>query len=433
MRFLRSWRRCSVFFLVVLFLRPAWGQSSSPPDTSTFLDLSALLAELATQNPSLQAARLEAEALDTQSRQVASLPDPTFMLTYLPLPIVTARGEQRSQWRVEQGLPYPGKRKLRSDIATLTADISRSEAQVFEADLILRLKEAYYDLYRVQEQDQLIATFQTQLRDFEEAAATRYEVGGGPQQAILKAQLERNRLDIQREQLAAERRTALERLANLLNRADITSLAGRAQVAVSSSSLATMEMLSLALKQRPEVQALHQAHERATRQLDLAQRDFWPDFSVNLTYFDIAKTDLLPTANGRDALAIGAGVKIPLWRDRLRAGREEAEVKQHEVATQIEAMETTIRTHLHDLNYQLERQQEQLALFRNILIPQAETTLEATLSAYTAGRTDFLDLLDAERTLFALRFDDTATFARHLQTIAALERALGVLSLDEVQ
>jgi len=67
-----------------------------------------------------------------------------------------------------------------------------------------------------------------------------------------------------------------------------------------------------------------------------------------------------------------------------------------------------------------------------VLILQAEIMLEATLSAYNTGRTGFIDLLDAERTLFGLRLDAVETAAAYWQTVAALERALGVTSLNDV-
>ena len=77
-------------------------------------------------------------------------------------------------------------------------------------------------------------------------------------------------------------------------------------------------------------------------------------------------------------------------------------------------------------------EKRQLALFRETLIPQAETSFESTLSAYNTGTASFLELLDAERTLFTLRLDEAATSARYLQTLAALERALGVASLEDL-
>lgn len=56
--------------------------------------------------------------------------------------------------------------------------------------------------------------------------------------------------------------------------------------------------------------------------------------------------------------------------------------------------------------------------------------MEATLSAYTTGRTDFLDLLDAERTLFNLRMERIDTYVRYLKTTAALERATGLTTTN---
>lgn len=411
---------------------PAWGQDRGGPDTLQVLDLSTLLAELEANNASLRAARLEADALGTRSRQVKSLPDPTFMVTALPWSIGTARGAQRSQWRVEQQIPYPGKRALRSEIAALSADVAASEADTYALDLTLHVKQAYYDLYRVQEVDRLIVHFQEHLRDFEEAAATRYEVGTGTQQAILKAQIEHNRLDVRREQLAEQERSLREQLARLLERPDRALLAGEVRVDTPVVMPDTTRLLDVALSRRPEVQALRQADARADRQIDLAERAFRPDFSVSLAYFDIADADVPPTADGRDALAVGVGVKVPLWRRKLQAGLEEAEVKKRQVAARVEALETSFRTQLDDLTNQFVRRRRRLDQYEQVLIPQAEIMLEATLSAYNTGRTGFIDLLDAERTLFGLRLDAVETASAYWQTVAALERALGVTSLNDV-
>ena len=422
----------AVLGLSIVMTLPVRGQQQDLEGPMQPLDLAALLAEAEANNPSLEAARLEAEALNTHPRQVSALPDPALMVTYQPWPIATARGTQRTQWRVEQQIPYPGKRALRGEIADLSADVAGFEANTFALDLLLQVKQVYYELYLIQEADRLITAFQVQLRYFEEAAATRYEVGTGTQQAILKAQLEHNRLDIRREQLAEQRRSGLAMLAGLLDRPDSASLSGEVHVATPVLAVDTTQLVALALEQRPEARALRQAETRAERQIDLAARNFLPDFTVSLTYFDMARADVPPTADGRDALGIGLGVKVPLWRGKLRAGLEEAHLKKQQMRTRVEALETTFRTRIEDLTSQLDRQRRRLELFEQVLIPQGETALEATLSSYTTGRTDFLDLLDAERTLFNLQLDRTETYARYLKTTALLERALGVLSLNEI-
>ena len=157
-----------------------------------------------------------------------------------------------------------------------------------------------------------------------------------------------------------------------------------------------------------------------------------PDFGLNITWFDIGNTDVPTTATGRDAIAIGATINVPIQRGDLRARLEETRVRRIQVEARQEALETSFRTQIADLVSRLRGEAQQLALYREALIPQAETTLQATLSAYTTGRTDFLDLLDAERMLFSLGTGYEDTFARYLKMTAALERALGVRSLADL-
>lgn len=394
------------------------------------LRLDALLQEVQ-NNPTLRAAFLEAEALKTKEVQVSALPDPMVMGTYQPIPILTARGAQRSQWRVEQQVPFPGKLGLQGDIASLSAEVTGFEAATFEEELRLQLKQAYYELYRLQEQRLLIEDFQARLLTFEESAATQYAVGTGMQQAILKAQLEKNTLAQRLLELQARRRTATETVARLINQ----PIEGDFEVQVEPPDLVASDMeslLNIAWRERPEVEALAAAEARADRQIALAQKQFLPDFGVNLTYFDMAASDVMPTATGRDALALGVSVKVPLQRGRLHAQHEEARVRAAQVAARQEALATSFETQIADLVSQLQQENEQLALYRNLLIPQAETTREATLSAYTTGRTDFLNLLDTERMLFTLQMGYEDALARYLKAAAGLERALGITSLEEI-
>lgn len=416
----------STLVALTLFFTSAHAQ---PADTAAVLRLEDLLQEAQANNPSLQANRLKAEAQATKSAQVSALPDPSVNVSYQPRPILTARGYQRSQWRLEQTIPFPGKRRLRGKVASLGADIAASNADAVGEDLILQVKQAYYELYRVQEQQQVLATFQEELRSFEQAALRRYEVGNGTQQAVLKAQLERSRLEVRQQQLAEDRRSALETLARLLDRPNSNGLTGTLRV--EKPQLPTNnQLVEHALQQRPEAEALRQAATRSKQKIALARREFLPDLSVGLTYMDLGAGGPSPTMTGRDAVTLSAGIKIPLWRGKLNAQLEEARLQKQQVGARYQAFETDLRAQIHDLQNRLHKQQEQLTLLEKTLVPQAETTLEATLSAYTTDQADFLDLLDAERTLFSLQMDYETTYARYLKTAAALTRTLGVSNDD---
>lgn len=424
--------RVSLLFLLLL---PIQVQGQDLPDTpaDTLLRLEDLLVEVRAHNPSLQASYLEAQALALRSEQVSALPDPFVRIAYQPFPLLTAHGAQRNQWSIEQEIPYPGKLGLHASIADLTAKIKGFETATLEEDLLLQIKQSYFRLYRIQNQELRILAFKDRLQNFEEIAATQYEVGTGVQQAILKTQLEKNVLSRLQLELSIERRTATESLVRLLNRPISTE--SKVTVTVEAPphiQFDAINLLEVALNQRPEVNALNMAAKRADQEIALARKQFRPDFRFGITYFDIARTDVPPTATGRDALGIAATIHVPLQRNRLQAQLKEARVRRNHVHARQEALNTFLATQVADLMHQLHEEARQLELFKEGLIPQAETALQATLSSYTTGRTDFLDLLDSERTLFSLNMSYDNTFARYLQVAAALERALGVDSLTDL-
>ena len=284
----------------------------------SILDLNTLVETIRENNPDLRASRLEAEALSLRHDQVSSLPDPRASITYQPYPLFTARGTQRTQWRVEQAVPFPGKLGLKGDIADFGADIAKYEALTFEQDLVFEAKRAYYELYRIQRQQGLIQAFRLRLQDFEENAATRYVVGTGMQQAILKAQLERNAL-LQRDlSLELLHRSATEKLARLLNTPVSEIELGEVETPT-MPELNEATLLEAALRLRPEAKALSVVEERTDAQIALAEKEFFPDFGFNVTYFDIGSASIPATATGRDALAIGVSLNIPLWRGRAES------------------------------------------------------------------------------------------------------------------
>ncbi len=411
----------------------ARAQDHRAPDSLRTLDLTEILTRIRLSNPDLATARITTEALGTKREQVSALPDPTVMLNVLPFPVYTARGKQLAQLKVEQKFPFPGKLGLMGDIADFTTEIAGNQTDALANNLELQAKQAYFEIYRIHRYETLIHDFEDRLRDFESVAATQYEVGRGLQQSIIKAQLERNTLSRQLIDLARMRRTALEKISRLTN----LPIARAADTLITASApgippMDNAELLELAKRLRPESQALATAQERADTGVHLAKKKFMPDFGVNLTYFDVGTADIPPNADGRNALAIGFSVKVPLQRGRLHSQLEEARLQRRRVDATVESLYTGFETRIADLMSMLAEDTRQLRLYSTVLIPQAQTTLSVTVSAYTTDRTDFLNLLDAERMLFKLHLGYEDTYARYLKTVAALEQALGVTSLDQL-
>lgn len=375
-------------------------------------------------SPLLRSASLAVRALEQEPAQVGALPDPVAGLALQPFPIYTARGAQRSQWQVSQAIPYPGKLALRAEEASLKAGQAAVAVDVLELDLVERLGLLYADLLLIRRQRALIHDFQRQLIDFEGIADIRYRVGEGMQQAILKAQLERNALSNRLISLDRREWTILERMSNLVNRPVVLRETLRRPSPIQGIPVES-EFRAMAFRQRPELTANDLSQQAAAVALELATKERLPDFGVSMSYFDIRNSSVPPSADGRDAVALGVSIKIPLQRDRIRAREEEARVRSLQVQAQREALESSIRTTVDDLVYRLDRTKQQIALFETALIPQAESTLEATVTTYSTGRSGFLDLLDAQRMLFELKWGYEEATADLDKVEASLQRALG--------
>jgi cobalt-zinc-cadmium efflux system outer membrane protein len=425
-------RKCVVPVLALSVLLPvaARGQANTGtvPDTIT---VDAVVQWVETRNAGLAAAREAVKRHEASSRTVASLPEPRLALTYLPEPIVTARGSQRAQVRVEQMFPVPGVTGRHRRLALLGADMANARSEALAADLILDAKVAYYDLHRTELLSRLIGQFEDELRRFEDVALAQYSVGSGMQQAVLKAQLERARLERVLLQLKGDRDEALADLEGLVGEVwprDVSTVRSIDRPQLVTSELDILRRL--ARTERPEFELLRSESEQAGVKRELAERSRYPELGVNATYFDIAASDLMPTANGKDAFAVGATLKLPLNRGAYAGGIEEARLHRTEVEDRRIDLERRVHAEISGVVRRLESFSQQLSVIQDGLLPRAETTRDVTLSDYTNGRAGFLDLLDAERTLFQLRTTQIETHIAYLKAISRLERAVGVVDIE---
>jgi outer membrane protein TolC len=425
-------RAVAVLLLTGVCLSPAGAQTA--PDTLA-LSLPDLLTAAWVHNPSLRAVRLNATALVRHQRHFSALPEPEASVSYMP-GFVDAAFMPRSQWQVMQEVPYPGKRALRGEVAHLDAQMAGLDAQAMEQDVVLALQRAYLDLYGLQEQQRLVATFREDLRAFAEAAAVRYEVGQEAQQAVLRVQLEQHALARTALALEVQQQEALNQLARLTGRPDLAAATAVRLRPPPPIPLPAVLPDTLPT-QRPEVQARRVARERARREVAMARRDFYPDFMLGLGVVDMPAMTFGTHDGGSDATAfrerahvglmVEAGVRLPLWRNRLRANVEAAELHQAQAEAEEEALHADLRAELLTLRQQHTLALRTLALYETTLLPQAEATREAALVAYTNGQAGFGELLEAERMRFDLYREAVVARTGLWQTEATLARAFNLV------
>ena len=389
--------------------------------------LEALVRHALANNREIQAARYHASALGHRVPQAASLPDPQLVTTAFLESIQTAAGPQEVAMSLQQKFPWFGKRALRSQVASRDAMAAYSRLAATELAVVEQVKRAYFDLYYVESAIAETRTLQPRLEDVIEIARTKYETDlqGKGLETVLKAQIELARLKTTLVQLENNKRQAQARLAGVLHLPPETRIEAVERIDPTRVAQTAVLLVGLAESLQPELEAQRWEVDRDRTSIEVARREYWPDVTVGFNWYEIGPAGLSPVANGRDAYALGVGVNLPIYRNRLDAAVREAQCRTAASRRRYEAARDRVHTEVQTLYAQFTEHHQVLAILQKDILPQAERTLKLSTESYRLGRLDFQQLIDTYRTLLDYRIEVHKREAMREQAIASLERAVG--------
>jgi outer membrane protein TolC len=180
------------------------------------------------------------------------------------------------------------------------------------------------------------------------------------------------------------------------------------------------ELQEHALRLRPELQEAALVVTRFQSATQLAQLQYYPRLRVELQRWQNYNTD--------DGFGGNIMVNIPFafWtKPKYDAGVREAAAQVRSAQAQQQTLVTLTRFQIKDLLVQIQATQEVLELYRTTVLPQAQQVLQAAHAGYRTDRTDFLDLIDAERALITFRLEYIRALVNREQQVAQLERTVG--------
>jgi outer membrane protein, heavy metal efflux system len=413
-----------VFCMMFLLIGPVCAFAQMLPAPSLPIPLATLLAEAQQQNPEIQVSLHGAQAAGHAAKQAGALPDTQVMLQHLsvgsPRPFA---GYSNSDFAyigvgVTQEFPYPGKRALRTQIAEAQAGVMSTQTGAVSRMVIEQVKMAYFKLAYLQATLGILQRDDKLLVEMEQTAESRYRVGMGNQQEVLKAQLQHTRI-LQEINLHHREQGQLQaQLKQLLGRAqdspDIVTETLRERAVPASAT----ELLQQVRQNNPEINAREQLIKRADLQTDLARKDFRPDFALQYVY---QNTD----RKFRDYYMMTFTVTLPnrgRKRAELAEARENRQTAAAEFATEVQKRMAEVQD-----QYVIARTSaEQLRIFREGLLPQAEATFRAAITAYQANRQDFETLLSSFRDVLDFEEQYQKELSEHESALARLESLTGV-------
>ena len=417
----------AVFLFALVLHDGVFAQETSAEHRAAPSGLSDLLAEAEKNNPQIEAARQSWQAAKQVPAQVSTLPDPQVTLQHLsvgsPRPFA---GYTNSDFAyiglgVSQDIPYPGKLKLRAEIAKREADVSQQQIESVRRAVLAEVKATYFQLAYLSKTLTLLESDGELLKQVEQAADARYRSGLGTQQDILQAQLQKTKLVREIAVHHLEVGKLESRLKELLNRPLGSPDIEPTDLIETPLPQTYDELLTAAKAQNPELAASQRMIDKQALQVDLARKDFYPDFNVQYMW---QRTD--PT-QFRAYYMLSVGVRVPIYRNRKQKPElTQAQTEVLRARSDLEARSQRVASELREQYVITQQTAEILKIHREGLAPQARSEFQAGLASYQSNKQEFQAVLTAFLDVIHLDEEYWQNLAEYETAIGRIEQITGL-------
>jgi cobalt-zinc-cadmium efflux system outer membrane protein len=411
-----------VAVVIVLFVPSAVGAGTQdatvpfeePAGALTLADAAALAVA---RNPELRAFSWEVRAADARVLQAGAHPNPELALSVENFS-GTLPGGAASEVTLSLGqlLELGGDRRARVEAASAERSVVERD---FEARRTVVLAEVVERYLRALAADEIAALSAKELETAEEIAESvgkRVLAGASSRAELTRAEVEVARARLER--TLAEQDQALSRvlLASCWGESSprFRTLSGALERSVAVPDL---DSLLARVDASPDVSRWDLEILAGRQRIRAARAERVPDLALGGGVRRLAESD-------DHTLVAGLTVPLPLF-DRNRGGIQEAEASVERSGALRDQERATRRLQLIDAHGGVTRAQLKLAALREALLPGAERALGEIDAGYREGRFGSLDLLDARRTLTAVRRDEIETLLDFHLVATEIERLVG--------
>jgi outer membrane protein, heavy metal efflux system len=388
------------------------------------MPLRELIQEAEQKNPQIAASFRAWQASRNVPTQASALPETQFSVQQFsvgsPRPF---SGYSNSDFAyigfgASQDIPYPGKRQLRGRVAEHEADSMEAQTDSVRRAVVGNLKMVYFRLAYIQQTLGVLQRSDELLNQVREASEARYRVGQGNQQDVLKAQLQHTKILQEIAHHHQEEGLLEAQIKQALGRPQESADIVAETLTVRSLPYSAAELLQKASEQNPDVRSKQASIRQQETQVELARKNFRPDFNVQYNYEHTG-------SQTRDYYMATFGIRLPN-RGRQKAELAEAQENQERARQELDGESQRVLSEVQQQYVRATTSEERLKIYRDGLVPQSEATFQSALSAYQSNRQDFESLLSGFLDVLNLDLEYRNELVEHESALAELERLTGV-------
>ncbi|RJG20645.1 TolC family protein [Massilia cavernae] len=396
--------------LALLLAHPAL--AAEPAAAPAPLTLDAALGLALQHNPVLTAATHEVHIAAGQRDQAAAIPNPEMSF----LREGFEREGRTTTVMVNQVIELGGKRGARVAVAELDGAAASAELAAARGKVRAEVMTAFFDVLAAQERMKLAEASRELAQRATGAAARRVAAGRISPVEETRARVAEANSKIELNQAGSELEAARRQLAATWGSGAPSFGAVEASASTAPARPSAGELAGM-LAQAPQLVLARLEVDRQQARADLERRRRVPDLTLSLG----SKRD---EQFGQRQAVVGVSLPIPLF-DRNQGNMASALRRTDKARDELAALENRLALDVAQASLRLASAETELNIIRGEILPAAQSAHDVAVKGFELGKFSFLDVLDAQRTLFQARTQYVRSLAELHRAGADIERLLG--------
>jgi cobalt-zinc-cadmium efflux system outer membrane protein len=367
-------------------------------------------------NPLLSATKWESEAKKAAYQASKRLVNPEFSYRRGEAKSYDKTVERKTEgFSISQYLENPFKRHHRIQWHEMDWASSEYRQKSFSLEIINEIKKFFYRILLLTQQRAFAQKNLASIQEIHRLIEKRAKLGEVKELEAIKLYVETLKAQAELNRLQTELILAKENLNKFLGNALPSPFDLKGRLLHSPLQLNEAALLNKALEKHPRIKEKTTKLSQAKSRLSYVKWQRLPDF--RLSGFSHKELD------GRNT-GIGLSLDIPLWNFRSKEINE-AENLYWKEKVSLKALKMEISTRIKSTLSQLKLSEQNLNIFHQGLLKQAEESLKISKISYTEGEISLIDYLDSQRTYYSILNDYQESLYRWNADKAALEKAIG--------
>lgn len=377
-------------------------------------------------NPNIRASFERWKASVHRISKARRLPEPTVGFGYFVRSVETRVGPQQARISLQQAFPWPTRLTAGADAASAQARAMQRRFEAQALSVAQRVATSYWTLWQIRTTQVIHREHLDVIRGLSESVRARISTGAATLADLQQVDLAAARIEDNIRGMDEAERGAEAQLRAAIGVAPDFAVPTPDEPGVAAMPSDSPEVLSASVRAHPTIDSLGllAAASEATARAQGAER--LPSFTIGADWIVTGEAgNASVEGSGRDAVIVGAGLRLPLWQasysDSIEAAEAESRAHQAEQRSLVDRAEAELVSTLANLRDATRR----VEFYRATLVPQAQSAYESVLGSYTVGRGTVAQALLSQRDLLELRIELERARAEHAQTWARLEELVG--------